>query len=48
LPGITPSLTRKDVARMWSAITLSEGLARSVQPVSRAAAAISAWNRSIS
>ena len=45
---ITPSLTRKAVARMWSAITLSEGLARSAQPVAWPAAAISFSNRSIS
>jgi hypothetical protein len=46
--GITPSTIRKAAARMWSAITRSDLFSRSVAPVSRAAALISAWNRSIS
>jgi hypothetical protein len=39
---------RKAHARMWSAITRSEGDATSLAPVSRAAALMSAWKRSIS
>jgi hypothetical protein len=35
---MTPSTIRKAQARMWSAMTRSEGSARSVMPVSRAAA----------
>jgi len=48
LPGITPSTTRNEQARMWSAITLSDGFFRSRVCVSRAAALIRSWNRSIS
>jgi hypothetical protein len=48
LPGITPSAIRKAQARMWSASTFSEGESMSALELSRAAALISAWNRSIS
>jgi hypothetical protein len=48
LPGITPSTIRNAHARMWSAITRSDGALKSFVPVSRAAAAISATKRSIS
>jgi len=42
LAGSTPSAIRKALARRWSAITRSEGLLASAQPVTRAAAPIRA------